>query len=378
MFERFTDRARKVLVLAQEEARLFDHSFVGTEHILLGLIHEDEGVAAKALQTLGLTLTAVREKVDEMIGMASSAPSGSPPYTPGAKKVFELSLREAQQLGHSYIGTEHLLLGLVRQSECVAAQVLVSLGVDLGRVRQQVIGLMTGDKGEEAGSKESRRTPVHVGIKEMKYRPMIGPGDFDIKTRQVGKFLTDGYKVKITVMFRASEVCDQELGKRVLDRIAEQIGAMATVEVEPRLDGANMVMVLAPDKRAEQAAAGRARNQGAADADDSGVSPPKPAEPDIFVVGRRWSGEVVVAGRRSEDFAAAYDQLGELAGRLGLDDFDASRIHLSSVETGHGPGLRLSVVHELPSLGNADGQEDRPEPPTSDVQPPLRLEEDDG
>ena len=148
MFERFTDRARRVLVLAQEEARLLNHSFIGTEHILLGLIHEGEGVAAKALESMGISLEAVREKVEETIGMAGSAPSGSPPFTPRAKKVLELSLREALQLGHSYIGTEHMLLGLVREGEGVAAQVLVSLGVDLGRVRAQVIQLMSGSGSE--------------------------------------------------------------------------------------------------------------------------------------------------------------------------------------------------------------------------------------
>ena len=149
MFERFTDRARRVLVLAQEEARLLNHSFIGTEHILLGLIHEGEGVAAKALEQLGISLEAVREKVEETIGLSGSAPSGSPPFTPRAKKVLELSLREALQLGHNYIGTEHMLLGLVREGEGVAAQVLVSLGADLARVRQQVIQLLSGYQGKE-------------------------------------------------------------------------------------------------------------------------------------------------------------------------------------------------------------------------------------
>ncbi len=149
MFERFTDRARRVLVLAQEEARLLNHSFIGTEHILLGLIHEGEGVAAQALESLGISLTAVRETVEETIGMAGGPPTGSPPFTPRAKKVLELSLREALQLGHSYIGTEHMLLGLVREGEGVAAQVLVSLGADLGRVRRQVIQLMSGYQGKE-------------------------------------------------------------------------------------------------------------------------------------------------------------------------------------------------------------------------------------
>jgi ATP-dependent Clp protease ATP-binding subunit ClpC len=144
LFERFTDRARRVLVLAQEEARLLNHSFIGTEHILLGLIHEGDGVAAKALENLGLSLESVREKVEETIGPTGAAPTTSPPFTPRAKKVLELSLRESLQLGHNYIGVEHLLLGLVREGEGVAAQVLVSLGADLPQVRQEVIKLLSG------------------------------------------------------------------------------------------------------------------------------------------------------------------------------------------------------------------------------------------
>src|SRR6202789_2132142 len=155
VFERFTDRARRVLVLAQEEARLLNHSFIGTEHILLGLIHEGEGVAAKALESLGISLEAVREKVEETIGMAGTAPSGSPPFTPRAKKVLELSLREALQLGHSYIGTEHMLLGLVREGDGVAAQVLSDLGADMARVRTQVIQMMSGQAGKESGSQST-------------------------------------------------------------------------------------------------------------------------------------------------------------------------------------------------------------------------------
>ncbi len=277
MFERFTDRARRVLVLAQEEARLLNHSFIGTEHILLGLIHEGEGVAAKALESLGISLEAVRGKVEETIGMAGSAPSGSPPFTPRAKKVLELSLREALQLGHSYIGTEHMLLGLVREGEGVAAQVLVSLGADLPRVRQQVIQLMSGYQGKEtAGTAEELDDPTAF--------------------------------------------------------IAHRVGVSTS------------------------RAGGRPN----------------------FVIGRRWSAEVVVAGRRPEDFAAAYDQLAELAGRLGFDDLDASRLHLTSVETAEGPGLRISVTHEVPP-GDGDGQDDRPDAPTSGEQPaPPRPGEHDG
>jgi ATP-dependent Clp protease ATP-binding subunit ClpC len=148
MFERFTDRARRVVVLAQEEARMLNHNYIGTEHILLGLIHEGEGVAAKALESLGISLEAVRSQVEEIIGQGQQAPSGHIPFTPRAKKVLELSLREALQLGHNYIGTEHILLGLIREGEGVAAQVLVKLGADLNRVRQQVIQLLSGYQGK--------------------------------------------------------------------------------------------------------------------------------------------------------------------------------------------------------------------------------------
>ena len=149
MFERFTDRARRVVVLAQEEAKMLNHNYIGTEHILLGLIHEGEGVAAKALESLGVSLDAVRERVQDIIGQGQQQPTGHIPFTPRAKKVLELSLREALQLGHNYIGTEHILLGLIREGEGVAAQVLVQLGADLNKVRQQVIQLLSGYQGKE-------------------------------------------------------------------------------------------------------------------------------------------------------------------------------------------------------------------------------------
>ncbi len=163
MFERFTDRARRVVVLAQEEARMLNHNYIGTEHILLGLIHEGEGVAAKALEFLGVSLNGVREQVQEIIGQGQQAPSGHIPFTPRAKKVLELSLREALQLGHNYIGTEHILLGLIREGEGVATQVLVKLGADLNRVRQQVIQLLSGYQGKEpvsAGGQQQEGTPA--------------------------------------------------------------------------------------------------------------------------------------------------------------------------------------------------------------------------
>ncbi len=143
MFERFSDRARRVVVLAQEEARMLNHNYIGTEHLLLGLMHEGEGVAAKALESLGISLEAVRQQVGEIIGQGQQAPSGHIPFTPRAKKVLELSLREVQQLGDNYIGTEHILLGLIREGGGVGAQILVKLGAELNGVRRQVIRLLT-------------------------------------------------------------------------------------------------------------------------------------------------------------------------------------------------------------------------------------------
>ncbi|MGA0117229.1 MAG: ATP-dependent Clp protease ATP-binding subunit [Ilumatobacteraceae bacterium] len=166
MFERFTDRARRVVVLAQEEARLLNHSYIGTEHILLGLIHEGEGVAAKALESLSISLEAVRAQVEEIIGQGGSSPSGHIPFTPRAKKVLELSLREALQLGHNYIGTEHILLGLLREGEGVATQVLVKLGADLGKVRQQVIQLLSGYQGPAAKGDAPSGSQQSGGSKE--------------------------------------------------------------------------------------------------------------------------------------------------------------------------------------------------------------------
>ena len=155
MFERFTDRARRVVVLAQEEARMLNHNYIGTEHLLLGLIHEGEGIAAKALESMGVTLSAVREQVQDIIGPGQQAPSGHIPFTPRAKKVLELSLREALQLGHNYIGTEHILLGLIRAGEGVASQVLSKLGAEPSRVRQTVIDMISGYQGNAGESKET-------------------------------------------------------------------------------------------------------------------------------------------------------------------------------------------------------------------------------
>jgi ATP-dependent Clp protease ATP-binding subunit ClpC len=168
MFERFTDRARRVVVLAQEEARLLDHNYIGTEHILLGLIHEGEGVAATALEELGVSRETVRSEVERMIGRGRAAPTGHIPFTPRAKKVLELSLREALQLSHNYIGTEHILLGVIREGEGVAAQVLVKLGADLNRVRQQVIQLVQEHAGTGESPPEEKEEPAALLLKLVK------------------------------------------------------------------------------------------------------------------------------------------------------------------------------------------------------------------
>ncbi|MCZ9304897.1 ATP-dependent Clp protease ATP-binding subunit [Corynebacterium sp. c9Ua_112] len=193
MFERFTDRARRVVVLAQEEARALNHNYIGTEHILLGLIQEGEGVAAKALESMGISLDAVRTEVKDIIGTGGHPPSGYIPFTPRAKKVLELALREALQLGHKYIGTEHILLGLIREGEGVAAQVLVKLGADLSRVRQQVIQLLSGYEGnEEEGGGEPAAAGVGSTGEGVPNRP--GQKSNSLVLDQFGRNLTQAAK----------------------------------------------------------------------------------------------------------------------------------------------------------------------------------------
>jgi ATP-dependent Clp protease ATP-binding subunit ClpA len=184
MFERFTDRARRVVVLAQEEARMLNHNYIGTEHILLGLIHEGEGVAARALESFGISLDTVRQQVEEIIGQGQAMPSGHIPFTPRAKKVLELSLREALQLGHNYIGTEHILLGLIREGDGVAAQVLAKLGADLNRVRQQVIQLLHGYHGKEATSSAAGAFETRLSAVEERVGIAPATPDLDQQIRQ--------------------------------------------------------------------------------------------------------------------------------------------------------------------------------------------------
>jgi len=173
VFERFTDRARRVVVLAQEESRMLSHNFIGTEHILLGLIHEGQGVAALTLESLGISLEAVRRQVEQIIGQGQATPTGHIPFTPRAKKVLELSLRESLQLGANYIGTEHILLGLIREGEGVAAQVLQTLGADLSRVRQAVIQQLSGYP--VAASEEIPTTGWTPASGTKRWTPASGP-----------------------------------------------------------------------------------------------------------------------------------------------------------------------------------------------------------
>jgi len=234
MFERFTDRARRVVVLAQEEARMLNHNYIGTEHILLGLIHEGEGVAAKALESLGISLEAVRQQVEEIIGQGQQAPSGHIPFTPRAKKVLELSLREALQLGHNYIGTEHILLGLIREGEGVAAQVLVKLGADLNRVREQVIQLLHGHRGEAdpAASRQRGLPPeiiaarlhaIGARLSAVEQRTGTGPdtGELD---QQIEQVLRDRHA--------AVDAQDYELAASLRDREKDLLAQQASRQQE--------------------------------------------------------------------------------------------------------------------------------------------------
>jgi ATP-dependent Clp protease ATP-binding subunit ClpC len=247
LFERFTDRARRVLVLAQEEARDLNHAFIGTEHILLGLIREGEGVAAKALDALGVTFDVVREKVEEAIGANTNPSPGSPPFTPRAKKVLELSLREALQLGHSYIGTEHMLLGLVREGEGVAAQVLNDLGADMARVRTQVIQMMSGQAGKEAGAASA------VGSSKSDPEAAGGSAVLDQFGRNLTQFAREGKLDPLVGREKEVERVMQVLSRRTKNNpvlIGEPgVGKTAIVEGLAQRIVANQVPVTLADKQ---------------------------------------------------------------------------------------------------------------------------------
>ncbi len=194
MFERFTDRARRVVVLAQDEARALNHNYIGTEHILLGMLSEGEGVAARALRELDINLEAIRQQVEEVIGRGQHAQAGHIPFTPRAKKVLELSLRESLQLGHDYIGTEHILLGLIREGEGIAAQVLTRLGATGSRVRQQVMQVL------EGGLPAGERAP---GGEQMFYRS---------PTQMVSRAQLDDVIHRLDVIARRLSAIERRLG----------------------------------------------------------------------------------------------------------------------------------------------------------------------
>jgi ATP-dependent Clp protease ATP-binding subunit ClpA len=180
MFEKFSDRARRVVVLSQEEARLLNHDYIGTEHILLGLVHEGEGIAARALGSLNIGLDAVRREVEEIVSPGGSPPSEHIPFTPRAKKVLELSLREAIQLGHNYIGTEHILLGLLREGEGVACQVLVNLGASLPKVRARVLQLAAESTREAPGGWVFRPSSELAAVLDEAHRVAEARGDSEV------------------------------------------------------------------------------------------------------------------------------------------------------------------------------------------------------
>ncbi|WP_296157473.1 ATP-dependent Clp protease ATP-binding subunit [uncultured Gardnerella sp.] len=203
MFERFTDRARRVIVLAQEEARALQHNYIGTEHILLGLIREGEGIAAKALSAKGVELDSTRKQVEEMIGKGTVSPNGHIPFTPHAKQVLELSLREALQLGHSYIGTEHILLGLIREGEGIGTQVLIKMEVDINDLRGTCMDMIRGNS----------------GIPSENDKDLANAGGVQDKANQSGSALLDQFGRNLTVEARESKL-DPVIGRsREIERV---------------------------------------------------------------------------------------------------------------------------------------------------------------
>jgi hypothetical protein len=236
MLKRFTDRARRVVVLAEEEARMLDHNWIGTEHLLLGLIREGEGVAAKALESLGISLQPMRQQVEEIIGRGQQVPSEVIPFTPRSKKVLELSLLEAMQLGHDYIDTEHILLGLIREGDGVAAQVLVKLGADLNRVRQQVLRLLHGLQAKEPAAARSaarehmllsgaqaRLEAVEARLAAIEQRPGTGPDTSDLD-EQIDRVRGERYA--------AADAQDYEQAAALRDRQKELLTAKAARQDE--------------------------------------------------------------------------------------------------------------------------------------------------
>ena len=217
MFEKFSNQGRRVIVLSQEEARLLNHDYIGTEHILLGLVHEDEGVAAKALESLGISLDDVRHEVEELVDQGGSRPSGHIPFTPRAKKVLELSLREALQLGHSYIGTEHILLGLVREGEGVACQALVKLGANLPTVRARVLQLVADGTVEGAAGRMPSLSPELVAVLDEARRAAEATGEAQVMPIHLFLAAVEHPDGAAGRMLQVVGVDPEELRRQVLD-----------------------------------------------------------------------------------------------------------------------------------------------------------------
>jgi ATP-dependent Clp protease ATP-binding subunit ClpC len=221
MFEKFSDRARRVVVLSQEEARLLNHNYIGTEHILLGLVHEDEGVGSQALRSLGIRLDAVRRQVEEIIGQGDSSPSGQIPFTPRAKKVLELALREALHLGHNYIGTEHILLGLVREGEGVACQALVKLGANLPTVRARVLQLVADGTVEGAAGRVPNLSPELVAVLDEARRVAEASGEAQVMPIHLFLAAVEHPDGAANRMLETVGVDPEELRRRVVDESDE-------------------------------------------------------------------------------------------------------------------------------------------------------------
>jgi ATP-dependent Clp protease ATP-binding subunit ClpA len=236
-FERFTDRARRTIVLAQEEARTLSHNYIGTEHILLGLIHEGGGVAAQALKALGLSLDDVHAQVLEIIGRGQEPPAGHIPFTPRAKKVCDLSLRESLQLGHNFIGTEHLLLGLIREGEGVAAQILVRLGAELNLVRQEVIKLLSGytQKTPEERAKAARASYMLAQVKASDAAAELQAAERALKAAQDADEPVNTLRRSATAFYLRCENGDGHRYWRVFEMTDEvpQIGGVTTLVHRP-------------------------------------------------------------------------------------------------------------------------------------------------
>jgi len=315
VFERFTDRSRRVLVLAKEESRLLNHGFIGTEHILLGLLGERDGIAAQALTQLGVSLEVVRENVEEIVGVSETVPMGSAPFTPRAKKVLELSLREALQLHHNYIGTEHLLLGLVREGEGVGAQVLVNLGADLARVRQQVMQLLSDHPNDERfgadlGSSRYQNTIARVPMGRWRSSTL---GSSIASGQAMGRGACsfcgrDLWEVRRHVSAGAVAICEDCVATATVALERGEVAPGGEVVFPPRLFGT------APDEKALEAVVRAIRTTFGVGPGESGTPRPvegaEDLEPYFVEAGRRVS--VQTAGARVERVRFLDDDVAEV------------------------------------------------------------------